>query len=152
MGFIPGTHLKINLHITKLKRKKYEYLDRCRKVVDKVQQSLIMKLGNQVQNGSSLMLKRVSIKKKCTANIIRRFPRRLSARKSACECRRCGFDPWVGNILWRRKWQPTPVFLPGESHRQEPDGSMVLGVTKQDTTEHHQAISYLRVEDQVFSH
>ena len=27
-----------------------------------------------------------------------------------------GFDPWVGKIPWRRKWQPTPVFLPGESH------------------------------------
>ena len=25
-------------------------------------------------------------------------------------------DPWVGKIPWRRKWQPTPVFLPGESH------------------------------------
>ena len=28
-----------------------------------------------------------------------------------------GFDPWVGEIPWRRKWQPTPVFLHGESHR-----------------------------------
>ena len=28
------------------------------------------------------------------------------------------FDPWVKKILWRRKWQPTPVFLPGESHGQ----------------------------------
>ena len=28
------------------------------------------------------------------------------------------FDPWVGKILWRRKWQPTPVFMPGKSHRQ----------------------------------
>ena len=37
-------------------------------------------------------------------------------------CRRCGFDPWVGKILWRGKWQPTPVFLPGESHGQ---GSLV---------------------------
>ena len=27
-----------------------------------------------------------------------------------------GFNPWVGKISWRRKWQPTPVFLPGESH------------------------------------
>ena len=27
-----------------------------------------------------------------------------------------GFDPWVGKIPWRRKWQPAPVFLPGESH------------------------------------
>jgi len=30
----------------------------------------------------------------------------------------CGFDPWVGKIPWRRAWQPTPVFFPGESHRQ----------------------------------
>ena len=29
-----------------------------------------------------------------------------------------GFDPWVGKIPWRRKWQPTAVFLPGESHEQ----------------------------------
>ena len=29
-----------------------------------------------------------------------------------------GFDPWVGKIPWRRKWQPTPVFLPGKSHGQ----------------------------------
>ena len=28
------------------------------------------------------------------------------------------FDPWVGKIPWRREWQPTPVFLPGESHGQ----------------------------------
>ena len=27
-------------------------------------------------------------------------------------------ETWVGKILWRRKWQPTPVFLPGESHGQ----------------------------------
>ena len=30
--------------------------------------------------------------------------------------RRPGFDHWVGKIPWRRKWQPTPVLLPGESH------------------------------------
>jgi len=35
--------------------------------------------------------------------------------RSHCEC---GLDPWVGKILWRRAWQPTPVFLPGESHGQ----------------------------------
>ena len=28
------------------------------------------------------------------------------------------FSPWVGKIFWRRAWQPTPVFLPGESHGQ----------------------------------
>ena len=30
-----------------------------------------------------------------------------------------GFDPWVRKIPWRRKWQPTPVFVPGKSHRQK---------------------------------
>ena len=34
------------------------------------------------------------------------------------QCRRCGFDSWVKNIPWRRKRQPTPVFLPGKSHGQ----------------------------------
>ena len=29
---------------------------------------------------------------------------------------RCGFDPWVRKMPWRRKWQPTPVFLSAESH------------------------------------
>ena len=39
----------------------------------------------------------------------------LSGKESACQCKRCrshGFNPWVRKILWRRKWQPTPVFLP----------------------------------------
>ena len=39
--------------------------------------------------------------------------------KSIClQCGRPGFDPWVGQIPWRRKWQPTPVLLPGKSHGQ----------------------------------
>ena len=32
------------------------------------------------------------------------------------QCRRCRFNPWVGKILWRRKWLPTLVYLPGESN------------------------------------
>ena len=32
--------------------------------------------------------------------------------------KRCGFDPWVGKIPWRREWLPTSVFLPGEFHGQ----------------------------------
>ena len=52
------------------------------------------------------------------------LPRCLSARESPCRsrrsrtCRRSGFHPCVRNIPWRRKWQPTPVFLPGESQGQ----------------------------------
>ena len=34
------------------------------------------------------------------------------------QCRRPGVSPWVRKIPWRREWQPTPVFLPGESHGQ----------------------------------
>ena len=40
---------------------------------------------------------------------------------TSCHCRRhrrCGFDPWVGKIPWRREQLPTPVFLPEESHGQ----------------------------------
>ena len=38
---------------------------------------------------------------------------------------KCGFNPWVGKIPWRRAWQPTPVFLPGECHGQGPWFAMI---------------------------
>ena len=44
-----------------------------------------------------------------------------SDKESACQCRRCkshGFNSWVGKILWNRRWQPTPVFLPGKLYGQ----------------------------------
>ena len=40
------------------------------------------------------------------------LPNRHSGKESACGHWRQGFDPWVGKIPWRRKWQPTAVFLP----------------------------------------
>ena len=46
------------------------------------------------------------------------FPGGSRGKEPACQYRRCEFDPWVGKIPWRREWQPTPVFLPGESHGQ----------------------------------
>ena len=42
----------------------------------------------------------------------------LSAKESTCQCRKLGFNPWVRKIPWRRKWQPTQVFLPEKSHGQ----------------------------------
>ena len=42
----------------------------------------------------------------------------LSGKESACQYRRCGFNPWVRKIPWRKKWKPTPLFLPGKSHGQ----------------------------------
>ena len=40
-------------------------------------------------------------------------------KRNLLQCRRPRFDPWVGKIPWRREWQPTPVFLPEESHRSQ---------------------------------
>ena len=46
-------------------------------------------------------------------------------------CRRHGFDPWVGKTAWRRAWQPTPVFLPGESPwTEEPGGLQSMGLQR----------------------
>ena len=51
---------------------------------------------------------------------------------SVClQCDRPGFDPWVGKIPWRRKWQPTSVLLPGKSHGWRSLGqATVHGVAK----------------------
>ena len=38
--------------------------------------------------------------------------------KNLLQCRRPGFDPWVGKIPGRREWLPTPVFLPGQFQGQ----------------------------------
>ena len=58
---------------------------------------------------------------------LRALPRWLSGKEPARQCKRCRFDPWVAKIRWRRKWQPTPVFLPGESQGREPGGLPSMG-------------------------
>ena len=66
----------------------------------------------------------------------------LRQQRICLHCKRPGFDLWVGKILWRRKWQPIPVFLPGKSHGQR----SLAGSQKSDTTQqlnHHHPISYL---------
>ena len=53
--------------------------------------------------------------------LIQGFIAGTNGKDPACQCRRHKrnrFDPWVEKILWRRKWQPTLLFLPGESHGQ----------------------------------
>ena len=61
---------------------------------------------------------------------LRGFPGGASGKEPACQCRRAkgrGFNLWVRKILWRRKWQPTPVFLPGESPLTEEPGRLSTG-------------------------
>ena len=69
----------------------------------------------------------------------RDFPGGASGKECACQCKRpkkCGFNPWVGKILWRKAWQPTPVFSLRKSHgeRSRVDYSP-LGRKKSNTTE-----------------
>ena len=67
------------------------------------------------------------------------FPGGTSGKEPACQCRR--HQSWVWSLSqedpWRRAWQPTPVFLPGESHGQRSlmGYNVGHGVTELDTTE-----------------
>ena len=62
------------------------------------------------------------------------------------QCRRCGFDPWIRKIPWRRKWQPNPVFLLGRYYGQRNmAGHSCMWLQKSDTTyrpNHHHYIQW----------
>ena len=60
------------------------------------------------------------------------FPGGSYGKESACSAGDSGFGLGVGKIPWRKAWQPTPVFLSGESHGQR---NLVYGVTELDMTE-----------------
>ena len=79
------------------------------------------------------------------------LPRWSSGKETACQCkrlRRRGFSAQAGKILWNRKWQPTPVFLPGESHGQRsllgysPWGCKQLDMTKHTHSHTHTHTEY----------
>ena len=61
------------------------------------------------------------------------FPGGARGKESACQYRRRRFDPWDGKIPLRRKWQPTPVFLPGKPHGQRSLVGYSPWVTKSQT-------------------
>ena len=80
------------------------------------------------------------------------LPQWLSGKESVCNVgryRSCGFNPWVEKIPWKEAWQPTPVLLPGESHRQRSlAGYRPWGSKESDTTEateHKYTINSFRV-------
>ena len=68
------------------------------------------------------------------------FPKWWSSEESTRQRRRhrrCGFDPWVRKIAWSRKWQLTPVFLPGKFHvRRSLAGYSPWSHEESDTTKH----------------
>ena len=65
------------------------------------------------------------------SSILGELHRWLSGKEPACQCRRHRrpqFDLWVGKHPWRRKWQPTPLFLPGKiPWTDEPGGLQSMG-------------------------
>ena len=74
-----------------------------------------------------------------------RLPRWLSGKESTCNPRDAGdegliagsgpgFNSWLVKLLWRRKWQPTPVFLLGKSHGQRSWQATVYGLAKESDT------------------
>ena len=64
------------------------------------------------------------------------FPDCSDGKASTCNVGDSGFEPWVGKIPWRRKWQPTPVLLPRKFHGwRSLVGYSPWGSKKQDTTE-----------------
>ena len=71
---------------------------------------------------------------------LRGFPGGASGKELTCQCKRHkrhGCDPWVRKIPWRRAWQTTPVFLPGEPHGQRSRAGYSPWVLKEsDMTEH----------------
>ena len=77
-----------------------------------------------------------------------------SDKESAWQCswhKRCGFEPWIWKICWRRQWQPTPVFLPGKSHGQ----SSLAGYSpreheESDTTEHTHTLEWEQAKGSAF--
>ena len=70
-------------------------------------------------------------------SIVSEFPGGASGKEPTCQCRRRRFDTWSGKIPWKRKWQPIPVFLLGESLGQRSlVGYSPWGHKELDTTEH----------------
>ena len=66
---------------------------------------------------------------------IRGFADSLDGKESAYIVGDLGSDPWIGKVPWRKAWQPTPVFLPGEFHGQLSLVATVHRVAESDTTE-----------------
>ena len=121
-----GTIMPILLSDWRIKREKLHHLAYN---IDSINFYSLPPLHHKLAQSTDNYLRRVSFT----------HPRSFSGKEPARQCRRCwshGFNPWVGKIHWRGKWQPTPVFLPGSKHGQRsPVGYSPWGCKKSDTTE-----------------
>ena len=68
-------------------------------------------------------------------NYAKGLPRWLRGKESACNAGDTGVNYWVRKIPWKKKWQPTPVLLPGKSHGQKSlEGYSPWGCKESSTT------------------
>ena len=97
--------------------------------------SLVPPMGPDPENPGSGQVKQTG--ERLASHTFHRLPWWLRWLRICLQCRRPGFDPWVGKIPWRRAWQPTLAFLPGESHGQRSlAGYSLWGRKELDMTEH----------------
>ena len=83
-----------------------------------------------------VMLNTLELREIQNLRMAKGFPDGSSGKEFTCQCRRhrrCGFDPWVRKIPWRRERQSTPIFLPGKSHDRGGWWATVHGVAKSRT-------------------
>ena len=121
------------LHATRGMEKKKEYIikkeSKCPTLFGPGKHTSVQNSGQhtgELSRAQVLMKVAKTMKKHC-------LPRWLNGKESTCQCRRHRrheFDPWVGKVPWRRKWQPMPVFLSGESHGPRSLWTIVHGVPK----------------------
>ena len=91
------------------------------------------------------------------AHIYTGFPG-VSGRRICQQCRRPGYNPWVRKFPWRREWQPTPVFLPGEVHGEmslvgySPWGHKESNTTKRLTHSHECTHTHMHTHTHTYRH
>ena len=71
-----------------------------------IQYSSLSDLLHLVKSSSMIIFRSIHVAASLVAQMVQHL----------LQCRRPRFNTWVGEISWRRKWQPAPIFLPGKSH------------------------------------
>ena len=89
------------------------------------------------------------------ANRAKGFPGGTRGKEPACQCRRCKrrrFNTWVERIPWRGAQQPTPVFLPGESHSEAWRATSPWGGKESDMTEEKRLNTHMQTAGKNYLH
>ena len=113
------------------------YSPKCCKELDRTKRlTLSLSLFSQDPKDSCNRMERILLELNSSPQSLRGFPGGASGKEPACQCRRrkrYRFHPRVGRMPWRREWEPTPIFLPGDPVDRGDWQARVHGVTKSRT-------------------